>query len=155
MRMDWLEELDEDFRFRNQEQSRADALRLHRAELIKDQAPSLFERLKTQVKSGITSLGQRHPELKSIAFESSRPDVFSVRNSDLDAAVKITARLHTRIIVIIETRQSAAESFVERGSHWIEFGLDDRDKLSLCLNCLPLGIDDVAKLILRPALGIL
>lgn len=152
----WIEELIGEVQHRNQERAQRDALTLHRRTLLADQGPLFFEDLKAQVQRGCTEIARQHPEFASVAFDPQKATTFSVRNLDIRPQVKVSAHLHTVCVIILsETRESAVHSFSETpGRHRIDFGLDSNDQLSLCMNCEHLGIDDVAKLILRPAFGL-
>jgi hypothetical protein len=69
--------------------------------------------------------------------------------------MKVTVHLGSVFMIIrVETCSSAAASYSEEANHRIEFGLDADGKLSLCMACVPMTLDDVAKLILRRLVGL-
>lgn len=153
--MTWIAELREELRCREQERATKDALRLLRATVFREQGPIFFADLQAQVRNGVASLAQSNSEVKAVIVDPPNGNTFTLRNPELRPSVKVKAHLHTMGVVLeVEERQNSTDSFVATQNRRIDFGLDSNDRLSLCAECVLLNIDDVAKMILRPLLGL-
>ncbi|MGB7468275.1 MAG: hypothetical protein WBW58_02820 [Candidatus Acidiferrum sp.] len=104
----------------------------------------------------IESLAQRNAEVKAVILDpSDGRRSFRLRNPELRPSVKVEVHLHSAdIIVSVHQRPSATDPESETGNCRIDFALDANDRLALCAGCKPVDIDEVAKIILRPALGL-
>jgi hypothetical protein len=58
------------------------------------------------------------------------------------------------LIVRVEERQNAVDTFILDRQHRIDFSLDDNDRLALCMECSAVSIDDVTDLIVRALFGL-
>jgi len=151
----WIDELNDEFRHQQEEISKKDSLRVLRKTVFESEGPTFFAALESEVRNGVDSLAQRNTELKDLILDPSNGRrFFRVRNPELRPSVTVSVHLEwAHIIVRIGMRPSAQDPETENGSHRIDFTLDRNDRLALCMKCEPLNIDDVAKIILRPALG--
>jgi hypothetical protein len=95
------------------------------------------------------------PIFKALLLDDSAEGQLIVRCPESRPMVKVTAYLSSVFVgIAVEVCSSAAASYVERANHRIDFGVDGDGKLSLCMECSQVTLDDVAKLILRHALGL-
>jgi hypothetical protein len=148
--MGWIDDLGQELQFKDQERSQKDALQYQRLLGLQEQGPLFFKDLKQQLRSAAA-----HSAFKDILFGDLAERSLSVRNSESRPIVKVTAHLSTTcIIIVVEACSSAAVPYVETANHRIEFGLDVNGKLSMCMECIPITLEDIAKLILRHAVGL-
>jgi hypothetical protein len=145
-----------DLRRREQERSSAAQLRLYRRKLFEEQGPVFFRDLLGEVQRGCKELARRNPKWESAIFEPAADDRnFTARNSHIRPLVKVGVHLTTvNLIVRVEERQNAVDTFILDRQHRIDFSLDDNDRLALCMECSAVSIDDVTDLIVRALFGL-
>src|SRR2546428_11351490 len=122
---DWLEELNDEVLFHERQASRADALRLHRGEIIKSESKFFFDRLKQEAERGAVSMATRHGELRHLKFEPIDALAFRLTNSDRPATVDVTFS-RTRIVVRTKTRPDPVSQWEEK-TRSVVFGLNSAD----------------------------
>jgi acid stress-induced BolA-like protein IbaG/YrbA len=150
---DWASELIADIQHREIAQSQRDALRLHHAQVLKEESEHFFGELVREAKRGITAIAKHQGILANVLFEEPRSNAqhFSATNASRFPFVSVEVALSSRRILLrTKMRASAASQWDEKHST-IEMCVKDDDNLYLCCDGEPLdGIDAVLKLIARP-----
>jgi hypothetical protein len=148
--MNWLDDVGEELHAKDQQRSQRDALRQQCLLAMQEQGALFFKDLKRQLR-----FAAAHPAFKGVLFEELTERSFSVRDAESRPMVKVSVHLSgVFIVIVVQICSSAAASYVETANHRIEFGLDVNGKLSMCMACAPVTLDDVAKLVLRHVVGL-
>jgi len=148
--MDWLEDLERELHFKNQERSHRDEIQHTRLLALQEQGPLFLNDLKRLLRSAV-----ERPAFKNILLDDATERSVAVRSSESRPIIKVSAHLSTTcLIMTVATCPSAAVPYVDTANHRIEFGLDVNGKLSLCMECEAVTLDDIAKLMLRHVLGL-
>jgi hypothetical protein len=143
-----------DITYREQERSAAQRMALCRRELLADHGPTFFRDLVGEVQRGCKELARRNPKCAAVCDPPGDRN-FRVRNPDIRPSVEVNVHLSTvNLLIRVQERQSGADPFTVQRQHRVDFSIDDNDRLALCMECLPVNIDDVAELILRAVFGL-
>jgi hypothetical protein len=151
----WVDDIASEIESRRELQTSADELRLNRLRLFRELGPLLFQQLMTEVRRGCGALAELRPECASLIYDAATDNLFTLRNLGIRPSARVTTHLNTSNLVIrIEKAQSAIDPYVFDQQHRVDFTLDSNDQLAFCMECSPLDISDVLRLIVRPLFGL-
>jgi len=128
---------------------------LHRQRVLEERSLVFFRTLTTEVQRGCKDLADAKPRRGSLVCEVHGERNLAVRNPDGRPSVKVTAHLgRVGLNITVEERQSPSYPFIPRRHHRVEFTLSEGGDLMFCMECAVLDLDGIAKLIVRPLLGL-
>jgi hypothetical protein len=157
MAQKWIEDLEDEFRNRATDLATVNALRLHRFTVFEQEGRKFFDDLMAKAQEGIRLMKVRNAGLEELALDPSGTDKkhFTLRNSQLRPEIRVTVSLNKMSILISqETTGKATDEFVPKEFKEVDFHLDANDRLAFCVQCAPVGVEDILKLVLRPVLGL-
>jgi hypothetical protein len=128
---------------------------LHRQRVIEERGLAFFRTLTTELERGCKELAGAKPTCGALVCELYGERNVAVRNLDARPSVKATVHLgRVGLNISVEERQSPSYPFILKRHHRVEFSLDESGDLVFCMECCALDLDGIAKLIIRPLLGL-
>jgi hypothetical protein len=138
---------------REDQRSRGEAISLLHAEILKEEAPRFFVRLRNEAQRGIRAVAQSLAiEQDIFIYPFERPDLFRATNTSRRPFIVLELRLLRRKITVSKTTRNEVDGHPQLDRDWsIDLCLDADERLYLCSEGRKLlDMDEALSLIVGP-----